>query len=171
MLCKEKFIEFEVYKEGKQRLAIFAENGVSLPLLHPLFIYFCDKWKENLRWKVIDRMRRLSYEDVKRYIENDSLSQCKLISKEYKNNRTKLEIKCKCGNKFSVAFDNFKKGKTLCNECSNKIKINGNQKTHKQFILEMKNLVGKEYIILEKYKNAYTKILFNLAGQEVPHPL
>lgn len=62
-------------------------------------------------------MRRLSYEYVKEYIENFGY---KLLSKEYKNNKTELEIQCNdCGNIFHMRFNNFKDGKHRC-ECKGK---------------------------------------------------
>lgn len=41
--------------------------------------------------------RRLTYDEVKRRIEENN---CILISKEYKNINTPLELQCSCGNKF-----------------------------------------------------------------------
>lgn len=60
---------------------------------------------------------------VKEYIEAGSGSGCKLLSKEYKNSKDKLQLKCKCGNIFEVTFGAFQyKNKTQCNECSHKNK-------------------------------------------------
>lgn len=42
-------------------------------------------------------MKKLSYEYVKKYIENRN---CILISKEYKGNKDKLKIKCENGHIF-----------------------------------------------------------------------
>lgn len=62
-------------------------------------------------------MKRLSYKYVKEYIENFGY---KLLSKEYKNNKTELEIQCNdCGNIFHMRFNNFKDGKHRC-ECKSK---------------------------------------------------
>lgn len=62
-------------------------------------------------------MKRLSYEYVKEYIENFGYI---LLSKEYKNNKTELEIQCNdCGNIFHMRFNNFKDGKHRC-ECKSK---------------------------------------------------
>lgn len=62
-------------------------------------------------------MKRLSYEYVKEYIE---IFDYKLLSKEYKNNKTELEIQCNdCGNIFHMRFNNFKDGKHRC-ECKSK---------------------------------------------------
>lgn len=62
-------------------------------------------------------MKRLSYEYVKEYIESFGYT---LLSKEYKNNKTELEIQCNdCGKIFYMRFNNFKDGKHRC-ECKSK---------------------------------------------------
>lgn len=50
--------------------------------------------------------RRLDYTQVKDTIESSG-SGCLLISQEYKNNSTPLEIKCKCGSVFKTTLANF----------------------------------------------------------------
>ena len=65
----------------------------------------------------------LTYEDVKCYIEVESKSGCKLLSKEYENCRKTLLLQCKCGNEFERNFAGFKnKKRTKCSICSNKEK-------------------------------------------------
>lgn len=62
----------------------------------------------------------LSYEYVKEYIEKEGYD---LLSESYKNNRTKLILKCrKCGNIFKVHFNNFKDCQSRCPQCYNKSK-------------------------------------------------
>lgn len=64
---------------------------------------------------------KLSYNEVKLFIESKG---CKLISTEYKNNSTKLEIQCQCGNVYCVDFNTFKKEKQYqCPSCGNKKRI------------------------------------------------
>lgn len=61
-------------------------------------------------------MGKLSYEYVKSYIESKG---CELISEEYINNRTKLKIRCHCGNIFERDFSHFKTlNQTQCLICS-----------------------------------------------------
>ena len=43
-------------------------------------------------------MKRLTFEYVKEWVENNS--ECILLSTEYKNAKTKLKFKCKCGKEF-----------------------------------------------------------------------
>ena len=60
-------------------------------------------------------MRKLSYEEVKEFIEGNG---CKLLSTEYVNNKTKLRIQCACGEVFEKSFNNFSKKQRQCNKCS-----------------------------------------------------
>lgn len=62
-----------------------------------------------------------SYEQVKGIIEVKSQSGCKLLSKDYIDVKSKLELQCKCGEVFKTSFDNFKnKNKCRCDKCSGK---------------------------------------------------
>lgn len=61
--------------------------------------------------------KKLSYEEVKNYIESKG---CKLISKEYKNCDTKIDIQCKCGKIYQRRFYNFKVGFIQCPDCYRK---------------------------------------------------
>ena len=68
--------------------------------------------------KLRNKNTKLSYKEVKKFIEVDSNSGCKLLSKEYINNGELLKIQCKCGNIFETTFRNFKsKTKIACDEC------------------------------------------------------
>ena len=68
--------------------------------------------------------RKYNYEIVKEYIEKYNY---KLLSKEYKNNRTPLEMKCEKGHIFKCSFDNFKKGNRCpkCKSTKGQVKIKG----------------------------------------------
>lgn len=68
--------------------------------------------------------RAKTYEEIKQYIEIESNSGCKLLSKEYKNYATKMKFQCRCGQVFETTFGNFKATKKRqCNECGKLIKI------------------------------------------------
>ena len=70
--------------------------------------------------------KRLTYEEVKYFVENNS--ECKLKSDVYINAKESLIFECKCGNIFETIFDTFKsKNKRQCNECSIK---ESSQKNH-----------------------------------------
>lgn len=99
--------------------------------------------------------KKLSYEQVKQFIEIDSNSGCKLLSKFYIKSKDKIDLKCACGNDFTTSFDKFKSlNKRRCNECSRKNVSQKFSKTHEQFLIEVYQLVEDEYIVKEKYINA-----------------
>ena len=63
-------------------------------------------------------MKKKTIEEIRNYIEIESNSGCVLLSNEYKDNRTKLTIKCSCGNEFITTYNDFKScNKRFCNEC------------------------------------------------------
>ena len=63
-------------------------------------------------------MRKLTIEYVKQWVDDNS--ECELLSSEYKNAKTKLKFKCKCGEEFERSWDTFKRSKfCLCQSCSN----------------------------------------------------
>lgn len=62
--------------------------------------------------------KKLPYEQVKQFIEVESNSNCKLLSKEYKNAQEKLEIQCECGSIFWTKFNHFKDSfQRQCPQC------------------------------------------------------
>ena len=104
---------------------------------------------------------KLTYEEIKNFIEIESSSGCKLLSKEYIDNQTKLTIQCKCGKIFKTTFSNFQnknQNKRQCNQCGKQNFISKNTKTNKEFIQEVFKLVNNEYTFLEEYKGSMTKI-------------
>ena len=71
----------------------------------------------------------IKYEDVKKYIESCGY---KLISKEYKNAKSKLEIECNHGHIYKSSWNNFRNGRR-CSVCNDLNKINSYEKA-KEFI-------------------------------------
>lgn len=62
--------------------------------------------------------KKYTYDEVKKYIEEESHSGCVLLSDTYNGVKAKLIVKCSCGNNFETTFDAFKNGKKQqCNEC------------------------------------------------------
>jgi hypothetical protein len=93
-------------------------------------------------------VRKLSYEFVKQYVESFGYI---LLSKEYKNNSTPLEMICTKGHNCSISFGNFKNKDRRCSECY------GNKKKTIEEI-EIK-LLEKGYTLLStQYKNANSEI-------------
>lgn len=69
--------------------------------------------------------KKLPYENIKHFIEVQSNSGCKLVSKEYKSSHDYIDIKCECGNIFTTTYSTFKdKNKRKCDVCSNCIQWN-----------------------------------------------
>jgi len=94
----------------------------------------------------------LSYEYVKNYIESQNY---KLISKEYKSNKIKLDIKCDKGHLYSTRFDLFLNG-NRCPECRS---INLKGKKRKRYTEEeVKNILNKEGYELLKCSETYRTI-------------
>lgn len=72
---------------------------------------------------------------------------------KYINSRTKLRVKHnKCGHIYKVEPNSFLQG-TRCSYCAGLAK-----KTDTQFKQEVSNLVGDEYVFLDTYVNAITKL-------------
>lgn len=69
-----------------------------------------------------DKQRRC-IEDVRRKISKDGNE---LISNIYENNRSLLDIKCKCGNMFTRNYHDYLESRKCCDDCLTKIRsING----------------------------------------------
>ena len=93
-------------------------------------------------------LKKHTYEFVKGVIEKEGY---KLLSKEYNNNQTKLELECDKGHIYKVRYNNFQKGHR-CPECYfEKIKYDY------EFI---KGEIEKEgyKLLSNKYKNNNTKL-------------
>lgn len=72
---------------------------------------------------------------------------------KYINSQTKIKCKHKiCGHVWGIIPNSFLRGKR-CPQCNG-----GVQKTNEKFIQEVYELVGDEYVFLEKYINDRTKI-------------
>ncbi|QWU14395.1 Protein of unknown function [Paenibacillus sophorae] len=101
--------------------------------------------------------KKLTYEEVSKYINEQS---CVLINTEYSNNREKLTIKCKCGNIFITTFNHFRdQNKQRCNNCT-KFKLQEKtRKEHAQFVKEIYDLVGNEYVLESDYELSNKHIL------------
>ena len=105
--------------------------------------------KGNRCKKCQDNKRKLTYEEVKEYIESFGY---KLLSKEYISSSEKLKIKCPQGHIYDVKFNNFKNG-NRCPEC---------QRIYRYTFDDIKEIVeNKGYKLLSKeYVNNNTKLSF-----------
>ena len=93
----------------------------------------------------------LSYEAVKEDIEGKNGNGCTLISTEYIDAHTNLDIKCACGNMYSCTINDFisDKHQIQCGECSKK-QSKGEVKIKKYLI--SKNILFKEQLTFSDCK-------------------
>lgn len=106
-----------------------------------------------------DNERRLGYEYIKAYIENNS--KCKILTpfKEKMLVIDDIELQCECGEKFMTSFTRFKdRNKRQCSGCGHKKIGEALTKSPDVFEKEVYNLFGYEYTLLSKYENAKTKV-------------
>lgn len=88
------------------------------------------------------------------------------VLEEYKNNKTQIKFKHNlCEHEYSVRPDGFLRGRARCPKCAGILK-----RTHEQFVQEVYELIGDEYIVLEDFRDSKTKIKFkhNVCGYKYP---
>lgn len=91
--------------------------------------------------------KKLEYKDVKKYIEENS--NCILLSTEYINVRTKLKLKCSCGDVFENTFSDIKKKEIIqCKKCAKKIVDKKNTKTYEEAYKSIFDKIGDKYEII-----------------------
>ena len=103
-----------------------------------------------------------NYEYIKTSIESTG---CLLITpmNKYKDTHQKLEIRCKCGNKFSVSFKTFTNSKTpkqQCNECGLKNRISKRTLPLEKLQKEINEKFNNEFEIVGEFKNRNTHTNF-----------
>lgn len=99
-------------------------------------------------------VRRLEYNDVKKYIESEGYE---LITTEYKNNSTPLEMICPKGHNCNISFGNFKLKQRRCSKCYGNKKLTNNEVESKL------NNIG--YTLLTEYVNANEEIIVRCKNQ------
>jgi len=151
------YVKEYIEKEGYQLLSDVYKNCetkllVKCPLNHEYKITF-DSFKQGSRCpdcsnKKYTEKRRHSYNYIKSFIEKEGYQ---LLSDTYKNNHTKLLIKCPEGHEYKVRFGSFNQGKR-CPICNGNIKLSYNY---------VKSIIEKEgyQLLSKKYKNNHTKLL------------
>lgn len=100
---------------------------------------------------------KLTIEDIIEYLNKNT--NITLLSKEYKNRSQVLKFRCECGNLFETTMSSIKSSKkTHCNKCSfNKLALKYS-KTTEMFKVEINNILGNGYTLLDEYKNNKTKV-------------
>lgn len=112
--------------------------------------YYCN----SCSMEIAKTKMRLSYDEVFKYVEENS--DCKLLSKKYIGNNKKLKFECNCGGVFHTTFAGFKCGKMRCDICSNILK--GNNK--RLDISDIKrDIVSRGYIpMFDTYEGIENKL-------------
>ena len=113
--------------------------------------------------------KRFTYQEVKEFIEGKEGNGCKLLSTEYVDACTRLQIRCACGEIFEVSFDKFRsRDKRQCNKCGDNI-IKGKLKTPYQEVKEF--IEGEEgngcKLLSTEYVNNSTKLQIQCACGEI----
>ena len=83
---------------------------------------------------------KLTIDYIRKIIEEEG---CELLSNEYINSKTKLSIRCKCGEVFEKTFDKFRDGQRQCKKCGHEMQI---KKQRKQIVFNCENC-GKEHSV------------------------
>lgn len=100
--------------------------------------------------------KKLTYEEVKKFIESNSKGECKLLSTEYKNNVTPLLLQCKCGNIFTRTFAKIRQNRFKCKDCISKDAHDKYALTYEEV---KKNIEAKGCtLISENYYNSSQKL-------------
>jgi len=100
---------------------------------------------------------KLTFEEVKSNIDN--IEGYKLLSKEYINNRTKLDILHEeCGRTFPMTYDGFHGRKNRCPHCANEHRNDNNKYTFKEVKSYIEN-DGHYILMTEEYKNYRQELL------------
>ena len=114
--------------------------------------------------------KKLTFEQIKQYVEIDSKSNCKLLeTKESYKEKTwiqpkmalcKIYIQCSCGESYSISFNTFKSNKQfICPECSYKISGKKSRFSYE----EVKNYIEIESnssckLLSEEYNGNHSKL-------------
>ena len=131
----------KTYKNAKQKLLI------KCPLGHKYKVSWCN-FKNKYRCPICAGNKKLSYKDVKDYIEKEGYQ---LLSDTYKNAQSKLKVICPKRHEYDVRFYNFKNGKR-CPICKGGIKLT---------YLYVNSFIEREgyQLLSNDYKNNRVKLL------------
>ena len=64
--------------------------------------------------------RKYDIDYVKKFVNEKSNGECKVLSKKYVNYSSPLLLQCKCGNTFEKTFERIKTGRLCCKQCLQK---------------------------------------------------
>lgn len=95
-------------------------------------------------------------ENIQTYI-NINGGKSKVLSKEYKDIRTKLKFRCECGNEYNIIWHHLKSNKKfICNDCSTKIRTDKNLKPI-TYTLDICKKYGYEFVEMNTLRNVIYK--------------
>lgn len=97
---------------------------------------------------------KYTYDEIKNYIESNS--NCLLISDSYKNNESKLLLKCQCGDLFEKTFNDFRHNNKNCPKCS--VAKRGMDKRVEKNEIEQTVLLKGYYLISTQSINGQTAV-------------
>lgn len=104
---------FDTYQTAMQKLKIMNKDGYILESL----IYNIDTLKGN---DIVTPKNSYSIYNIKKFIKDNKYT-CELLSNEYRNKKTKLKLKCECGEIFYTTWNSLKFQHTYrCRKCSRK---------------------------------------------------
>jgi rubredoxin len=96
--------------------------------------------------------RKLTHERVKKFVADQGH---RLLSKEYKNGYTKLDISCPKGHQYQSTWKNFYSRSTRCPICAN---VKRSVATRLEHNLVQQYIEQQGYILLSEYFNAHTNL-------------
>lgn len=110
-LVGDEYILLEDYRGTSAKVKAFHNVCGNEILITPKTFLF-----QNVRCSICNGGRKLTYNEVKNYVENTS--DCTLLSTEYINYKSPIKLRCACNNLFETTFRGFKHdNKRQCNEC------------------------------------------------------
>lgn len=137
---------------------------VKLPALNSegyKVVISADKLNQGRNPRAFSKFNPYTIDNINTYLSTH-VHGYKLLSKQYKNNSTKLEWKCKYGHIFKMCWGDFYSGKR-CARCSGK-----HSRTNKEFLEDVYDLVSNEYVFLEDFKgvDVKLKVIHNVCDYE-----
>lgn len=107
-----------------------------------------------------NRDKSFTIEEILHKFNKDVGSEYTLIDRDYKNMKTKMKVRHEtCGNEWYADMCSMLGNRgTRCPECAKARVGKMKRKNNEDFIKEIHNLVGDEYVLLGEYKTAIKKI-------------
>lgn len=133
------------YKNATSKLKIQCKKG-------HIFERTYIKFKQTQNCPICNRTKKLTIEEVKSYVENIGYE---LLSNEYKNNESKLKVRCDESHEFYTTYGRLSQGKR-CEICSRK-KASQKRKFSLKYVKNYVESFGYE-LLSEEYKGCADKL-------------